>query len=125
MAKFYIEDFDIINSFNNITSVSWEISLDKDFTQIVDSVYKSKEAIDGWYSSLPKIGEENDFYDEKTVLYIRCKVYSEVNSVIGYESNWYTRTINQTYNKKVKLRKDGKLIGEVSVNENDEVTQIW
>jgi len=124
MANFYLEDFDIINSFNNATSVSWEVSLDSRFNTIIDSIYKNKEALDGWFTPLKKI-TGHGFYDERTVLYVRCKLYSEINSEIGYESDWFTKTINETYSKKVRLSKNGKLVGEVAIDENNVVINKW
>ena len=124
MARFYLEDFNITNNYNGITSVSWEVALDSLFNNIIDSTYKNPD-INSWYSSLPNINKDGTHYTETTKLYVRCKIYSETNSTIGYESDWFTITLNDTYVKSVKLRKNGKLIGEVDVHSDGTVENIW
>lgn len=125
MAMFYIDDFYNINNFNGVTSVSWEICLDDTFTELVDKTYKNTEALDGWFSGLPKLNNEFGFYDEKTILYVRCKIHSEVVDEVQSDSDWFVKVFNETYDKKVKIRKHGKLVGEVSIDENNVVTNIW
>jgi len=55
MAMFRIEDFSIYNSFTDITAVSWEVSLNSDFSTLIDSTYKDETAVNGWYSKLPMV----------------------------------------------------------------------
>jgi len=124
MAMFRIEDFSIYNSFTDITAVSWEVSLNSDFSTLIDSTYKDETAVNGWYSKLPK-PNNNGYYDNHTVMYIRCKIYVDNHAQSYGESKWFTNVINDTFTRKVRIRKGKKVISEIEYDEKMNITKLW
>ena len=119
MAVFYLEDFDIVNSFINPTHIDWELATDENFTNIIDSVYKDTESLNGWFTKMPK--PDGGTYDGTTVLYIRCRIYVDNGQQSYYKSDWYTKTLFETYTRNIKIRYKGKVISEITYDENGNI----
>jgi len=123
MATFSIDDYIVFNSFKNIDSISWEVSETDTFEVLIDQTYKNKDIKSGWYSRLNKL-DGSGYYDEFTTLYARCKIHT-VNGEFITESDWFTKAINQTLEKRVRITRNGQVVGEVSIDENNNCTTIW
>jgi len=124
MATFRLTDFIMYNSYNNITGVSWEVSTDSDFNNIIDKVYNSKEHIIEWFSRLDK-PDGSGQYGENDILYVRCKVHVNTSST-NMESKWYTKIINNNEKIKTILINDyEKVIGEIDVYPDGSKVRIW
>lgn len=84
--KFEVEDDDgsiVLKHYDDIGSggpqiaASYEIALDKEFTQIIDATYFNKEYLEAWSSPLPRIGApDGTFYTNLDKLYARGKIYA-------------------------------------------------
>lgn len=123
MAKFYIDEYVLVNSYKNIKSVSWEISIDEDFTLIIDSTYKNSKDKNGWFSKLPRL-DDKGYYDNTTVLYTRCKIHTSYRGE-EEESDWFMKPINDTEVIRRKIISNSKVVGEYLLYPDGTTKRIW
>ena len=74
MAQLELKDFIDINTGLFISATSWQVSLDSNFTQIIDESLADEINIYEWNTKLPKI-DESGFYADLDNLYARVKVH--------------------------------------------------
>jgi len=104
-------DFIDMNTKGFHTATSWEVALDENFTQIIDSSYQDTVNLDKWITPLPEING-NSFYADLDIVYARIKVWIDNN-----ESEWYT-LIPKTQNyQPVKMRDADGTITETTSTE--------
>lgn len=71
-----LRHYDDVGSGGPQVAASYEIALDKDFKQIIDSTYFNQEHLESWTSPLPRIdGPKGIFYSNLDKLYARGKIY--------------------------------------------------
>ena len=122
MAIFILDDFNITNSFKDISSITYEVSEDISFKHLVDSTYKNTNIINGWFTPLNKFNGGN--YNEHDILHIRCKVYID-NRYVNGESDWYYLTINTNDYKRIRITYNNKLMGEELQHSKLPSKTIW
>jgi len=86
MSKVYLKDFYIANNTSDIKAVSWQISDDSNFNNIIDeSIFDIKNIL----SWTPSIKVNNKLLDIDNIdLYARLKIYLDNNGSTT-ESDWY------------------------------------
>ena len=123
MAKFYLDDYVVNNSFKDVVAVSWEVALDRDYLIIVDETIYNTTDILVWSSPLTKI-DGTGHYDSTTPLYIRVKIYTTNNGKVD-ESDWFYVGSEQDFDRVIKLTdKDGFPIGAIQYT-FDGFERIW
>lgn len=69
--------YDDIGSRGPQVAVTYEIALDPNFEQIIDSIYfdTNPDHFMQWHSPLPVIGKEGEYYDNLEKVYARGRIY--------------------------------------------------
>jgi len=101
MARFIIKDYESLGCKGYHNASSWEVALDKDFKNIIDSTYKNKDAIREWRTPLPN--GKGGFYKTLDKIYARCKVWIDDDS-----SEWFeVKPANQN-DQLIRITEEGK-----------------
>ena len=95
MAMLYITDYMDFATKGYHNASSWEVALDPDFNNIIDSSYEDKVNVKSWNTPLPRINASG-FYKDIDHLYARVKVHI-FNSV----SPWFDISDQLNQNKQV------------------------
>ena len=117
MAKVFLKDFYIRNTNSAIVAVTWQVSVDKDFTIINNESIFDTENILEWDVGVVHYGTGNRLDLDKQPIYIRLKIYTRDMGVI-HESDWfYAELIDPTEGEK-DITYDGKVIGRIKDNKD-------
>jgi len=115
MSKVYLKDFYIANNTSDIKAVSWQISDDSNFNNIIDeSIFDIKNIL----SWTPSIKVNNKLLDIDNIdLYARLKIYLDNNGSTT-ESDWYVAKMVDGKNNYRDITYKKKIIGKIRLKEN-------
>ena len=90
MASIEIKKYLTLGASTPLMATSYQVALDKDFTQIVDEIHKSEEHKLFWSTPLPRRNGQGGFYGNETRLYARVKLFlKDDNGVLFAPDDWY------------------------------------
>lgn len=87
MAYLKLIDFIDVGSGSPVDAVSWQVALDKEFTQIIDESLEDTEHLEIWHSPLPRL-DGPGFYNDLEKLYGRLKIH-----VKDHVSEWFVTPV--------------------------------
>jgi len=126
MALIYLDDFVDLNNYGDIMGVSYQISLNEDFTDLVYQDY-----IDKTHLSTKRAAFELNFHNSPNThlldkeLFVRCKIYylGGADKTV-YESKWLllNENIKKKYIQPIKYR--GVTIGYWFLKNNEKKVMI-
>lgn len=100
MAKITIGKYLTLGADTPLVATSYQVALDKDFTQIVDEIHESEEYKLEWSTPLPKIDGIGFYSDE--ILYTRVRLFLRDSKGNLYApDDWYVLPVasQPIYNK--------------------------
>lgn len=113
MAKLCIRDYVSIGMVRPPTAVSWQVSLDKDFKDIIDESIKDNVNITSWTTPLKKIGSNNEYYKNLDNLYSRISLWYD-----DLDTPWYTVDKANQNMQELIFVKDNEIVKTVSPEES-------
>jgi len=105
MARFEINDYMDIGTIGYHDATTWEVALDEEFTQVIDTSVHDFVNVTTWNSPLPVINGEG-VYKDLDKLYLRVKIH-----IGDTTSPWYVAEY-KNQNKQI-----------VNFVENDEIVE--
>ena len=102
MAAFYVDDYESFGCEGYPTAADWEVALDENFEQLIDSTYKDKYHVLSWHSKMPKI-DGSGFYADLDIFYVRVRLYID-----DRVSDWFLLPPENQNEQKVRYTEEGK-----------------
>ena len=103
MAKVILGEFIDIGSGDDHDASSWQVALDKDFTQIIDESLHEEVNLTEWYTMLPMSGQPGRYYADEVEIWARVKVH-----VKEHESPWFVIGPEDQNIQRVLITEEGK-----------------
>ena len=111
MANIEINKYLTLGASTPLIATSYQVALDKNFTQIIDEIHKSEEHKLFWSTPLPKINASG-FYGNETAIYARVRLFlKDDKGNLFAPDDWYVLPVMSQvdYSNKHKI-----FTGEVS-----------
>ena len=123
MARFYLNKFVNYNMTNDVTAVSWQVSTDPAFIDVVAETIMDRVNLVYWETPLKK--PDGTFYTEEDELYVRVKVHTDNGTHLS-ESDWFMATHKEYENGGIiRLTIDGEVVAGIRKTVGYAYEKVW